>query len=133
MNKFKDTLMPSKVTITVQSFEVDSSFEKIQKHCDLTHKQLSQFISHQFEDLIRKGERKWIINMDQFSELITKEAKQNICRFRLRVDVNKRVDELAKTTSRQKGILLSFLLYQVATQLEQGQKKRIVKKREERV
>lgn len=124
---------PSKVTNTVQAFQVDSSFDKIHKHCEATHKQLSQFISHQFDDLLRKGERKWTVSMDQFSELITKEAKQNTCRFRVRVDVNKRIDAFAMNTSRKKSLFLSFLLYQVAIQLEHGNKKRIVKRRDEKV
>lgn len=124
---------PSKVTKTVQAFQVDSSFEKIQNHCEATHKQLSQFISHQFDDLLRKGERKWTVSVDQFSELISKESKQNICRFRLREDVNKRVDSFAINTSRKKSLFLSFLIYQVAVQLEHGNKKRIVKKRDEKV
>lgn len=131
MNKSKDTFMPSKVTITVQGFEVDSSFEKIQNHCDLTHKQLSQFISHHFDDLLKKGERKWTVSLDQFGELITKEAKKNICRFRLREDVNKRLDEFLTANSLPKGIMLSFLLYQVSVQLEEG-KKSLVKMREEK-
>lgn len=124
-------MLPSKVTNTVQAFEVDSSFTKIQKHCEQTQKQLSQFISHQFDNLLNKGERKWAVGIDQFSELATKEAKQNICRFRLRVDVNKRVDSYANISSRKKSLLLSCLLYQVAIQLEHGDKKRFNKKRED--
>lgn len=124
---------PSKVTKTVQAFQVDSSFDKIQKHCEATHKQLSQFVSHQFDDLLRKDEHNWAVSVDQFSELISKESKQNICRFRLREDVNKHVDAFAINTSRKKSLFLSFLIYQVAVQLEHGNKKRIVKKRDEKV
>lgn len=124
--------MPPKKTVTVQAFEVDSSFIKTQKHCETTHKKFSQFISHQFGELLRKGESKWLVSLDQFSNLITKDSKDTPCRFRLSVEVNKRVDDLASATSIQKGILLSCLLYQVAMQLEQGQKKQVVKRIEEK-
>ncbi len=124
---------PSKVTMTVQAFEVESSFAKINEYCEKTHKQFSQYISQQFEGLLNKGERKWVVSGEQFAELVTKETKKNTCRFRLRVDVNKRVDSYAISTSRQKSVLLSLLMYQVAIQLEHGSKKRLVKKRDERV
>lgn len=123
----------SKVTITVQAFQIDSSFDVIQKHCEATHKQLSQFISHQFDELLRKDECKWGVSMEQFSELVTKETKKDTCRFRLRVEVNERVDAFAINSSHKKSLFLSFLLYQVAVQLDCGMKKRFIKKRDEKV
>ena len=126
--------MPSsKVTKTVQAFQVDSSFDKIQSHCEATHKQLSRFISNQFDDLLQKGEGNWIVSLDQFSELITKESTQNICRFRLREDVNKRIDAFNMNTSRKKSLFLSFLIYQVAVQLEQGNRQEDCEKRDEKI
>ena len=123
----------SKVTKTVQAFQVDSSFDKIQSHCEATHKQLSRFISHQLDDLLQKGEGSWIVSLDQFSELITKESTQNICRFRLREDVNKRIDAFNMNTSRKKSLFLSFLIYQVAVQLEQGNRQEDCEKRDEKI
>ena len=73
----------SKVTKTVQAFQVDSSFDKIQSH--------------------------------------------------LREDVNKRIDAFNMNTSRKKSLFLSFLIYQVAVQLEQGNRQEDCEKRDEKI
>lgn len=116
-------------TCTVQAFEVNSSYASVKSHCDQTHTQLSVFLSHQFEDLLQKGEKKWVVSIADFEKITTVQSKQNICRFRIRKSVKKKIEDAASKSLRLQSYQLSYMLYVVAEQIQygSGSKRKITK------
>lgn len=120
----KDTLMSCLETCTVQAFNVDSSYDIVKTLCDKTHTPLSVFLSHQFEDLLQKGEKKWGVSISEFETALSLEDKQQTCRFRIRISVKKKIDCATSKNMRLQGYQLAFMLYVVAKQIQSGSKKR---------
>lgn len=119
--------MPCLETCTVQAFEVNSSYEIIKSHCDKTHAPLSVYLSHQFDDLLKKGEKKWGVSISDFDIALKQNDKQKVCRFRIRKSVKKKIDVAVSKNLRLQGLQLSFMLYVIAQQLQTGSKRRTTK------
>lgn len=120
--------MSSLGTCTVQAFEVDLSYGTIKSHCDKTHTQLSVYVSHQFEDLLQKGEKKWGVPVSDFEKAFTLETTHDVCRFRIRKSVKKKIEAAVKKNLRLQGYQLSYMLYVVAQQIQNGTKRNMAKK-----